>query len=182
MSFCGRVSEFDPLWAMKQLANHNDLWNKEYIPYRGNESAYAEAAHLCLRYGDDQDQLVLPHFPVWYPAWQALVALEPILHQVMGLFEPYHVGGILLTRLPHGSRIRPHKEEGWHSEFYSTKVYAVLKGNNQCISRYGNHDDGQETVVMKPGEIWWANDLITHSMDNHGTSSRVDITVYLRCE
>lgn len=174
MKHCGKVAEFDPSQAMKEITdNVRDAWNQ-----CGVRAPFAETANIWLRYGDDPATMDDQHFPVWYPAWKQLPALEPILHQIMGLFEPYHVGGILLTRMPRGSRIHPHTDTGqWHSEFYSTTVYAVLKSNDQCFSYYEN-----EKVAMRTGEIWWANDLVKNWTHNDGDTSRVVMTVSLRCE
>jgi hypothetical protein len=167
---------------MRELNSNNDLWNKHNIRTTFPGTPFAETADIWLRYGDDPATMAGPHFPVWYPGWERLPALHDVLRQIMGLFEPYHVGGILLTRMPRGSRILPHSDAGfWHPEFYSTKVYAILKANDKCVNHFTD-SEGSENAVMKTGEIWWFNNLVTHSVENNGDSSRVAMIVCMRCE
>jgi hypothetical protein len=115
---------------------------------------------------------------VWYPAWHALPHLRPIVFGLMARCEAVQLGGVLITRVPGGQQVKPHNDRGrWHPEHFSTKAYVPLMTNDRCISTCED-----ESVVMKCGEAWLFDNLVTHSTVNDGDTDRVTLIVSMRCE
>jgi hypothetical protein len=116
--------------------------------------------------------------PVMYPAWHALPQLRPIVFGLMARLEAVQLGGVLITRVPPGRAVAPHDDRGrWHPEFFTTKVYVPLATNDNC---YNTCMD--ETLVMRVGEAWTFNNLLTHSTVNDGGADRITLIVSMRVE
>lgn len=166
------------------LARHPELWGQYTLRAKSDKSPHAGSSDIWVRYRDlkefDGDVQCFngPHFPIWYPAWWALPEIQPLTYDLMRTFRAAHLGGILITRIPPGGRIRPHVDSGsWHAAFYETKLYIVLQGNDRCRNRVG-----EEWATMRTGEVWYFNNLIEHEVVNDGETDRITLIVCLRCE
>lgn len=168
--------------VLAQLYAQPHLWDQDPERTTLPNSPHAESSDIWVRfrakrelteparYGD-------PHFAEFYPAWHALPAFQPLAFAVMAMVQAVYLGGILITRIPGGGRILPHIDTGWHPEFMNTKAYVILKANPGCLNFCG-----EETVIMQAGEVWLFNNLITHSVENHGDEERIAAVITMRCE
>ena len=115
---------------------------------------------------------------VFYPVWDKLPALHPVVWSLMASQKSVELGGILCTRLPPGGRIERHSDAGaWHAERYNCKCYIALEANARCVVEC----DGDEQV-FRTGEIFEFDNLRPHSMTNDGTTQRTTMIVCLRVE
>lgn len=170
-----------PLLA--ELDAQPELWNQH--PERtGTGSPHAGVDDLWLRYRA-KDELTEParyleaFIPVFYPAWYALPSLRPIVMGLMGAIEAVQLGGVLMTRIPPGGEVKSHHDRGsWHAEFFNSKLYVVLRANDQCVNR----SEGGESAVMRPGEAWTFDNQVVHSVENHGDCERVTLIACYRKE
>src|SRR4051812_43167882 len=113
---------------------------------------------------------------VFYPLWDKLPSLHPIVWALMGSQQSVELGGILCTRLPPGGRIKRHTDRGgWHAEHYNFKCYITLEANARCVVEC----DGDEQV-FRPGEIFEFDNLLPHSMCNDGDTMRTTLIVCMR--
>jgi hypothetical protein len=152
----GRTNEGSPHYGVP------DIW----VRYRAIEEL-TEPAH----FGE-------PHFASFYPAWRALPALHPIVYGLMAREKAVYLGGILITKIPPGGEVKPHHDRGgWHAEFMNTKIYVGIQGNQQCTNYCED-----ESLVIRPGEAWTFNNLLTHSVVNHGDCDRITAIVCMRRE
>ena len=117
-----------------------------------------------------------PHWPVFYPAWRALPAIQPVVWSLMGMAKGVQLGNVLLTRIPAGGCILPHVDSGWAPEWFTSKFYVVLASDG-CVNRCMD-----EEVTMRAGEIWSFENRLTHSVQNHGATDRISLIVTLRSE
>jgi hypothetical protein len=162
-----------------QLAEHPELWNAK--TQRTGHDTFAGTSDIWVRFRDAREltephHFGEPHFPVFYPAWFALPSMHGLVFDLMNKTRATMLGGILITKIPPGGQVKPHHDRGgWHAEFYDRKVYVPLLSNERCV----NHCE-EESVVMKPGEAWWFNNLVTHSVVNDGETERVTLIICTR--
>jgi hypothetical protein len=163
----------------QQLARYPELWGQH--PQRtGEGSPHAQSLDIWLRFRDPAElhepaDYGAPHWPVWYPAWDILTALHPIVFAIAHEMEATAIGGILMTKIPPGCEILPHQDHGWHPEHFSTKVYAIIQANPLCVNRCED-----EEVVMREGEAWSFVNHVTHSVRNDGTNDRIALIITMR--
>lgn len=166
--------------ALAQIDAAPGFWGQFPARTEG-QSPHRESQDIWLRFrpwAELTDRLKYgePHFAVWYEAWHVLPALRPIVFDIMRLVEAEYVGGVLLTRIPAGARIHPHHDRGsWHAEWLNTKVYLILRANAACLNRYED-----EAMVMRPGEAWRFNNLVSHSVENNGETERIALIITMR--
>lgn len=167
-----------------EIKQNSDLWDDNPERRTTKGTSHSEMKDIWIRYNDKKNydannpsKFVAQHFPVWYPAWYKLPSLRPIVMGLMRRLEGTHLGGILITKIPPGGVIHPHADKGWHPEFYKTKIYVVLESNPQCANYCGG-----DSVVMAPGEAWYFDNTVTHSVVNEGISDRITLIVSMRCE
>ena len=156
------------------------LWNDRPERRAGN-SPHRETSDLWIRYASKEEMrgpgfMQREHQSVWWPAFHVLLSLPSIIVQFMRLVSPVRTGGILMTRIPPGCQVYPHDDRGsWHSEYYTTKVWLVLRGNDRCVNTVED-----EEMVWKQGEAWSHDNLITHSVRNDGDSERIVLIMCFR--
>lgn len=161
-----------PLLA--QIEAQPELWCVHPERTHADESPFAGTSDIWVRFRDKRE-LTEPkhygemHYPVFYPAWDKLPALRPIVFHVMSLVRATHLGGILITKIPAGGWIKPHNDRGsWHAEFYGTKVYVGVKSNPHCV----NYCEDEASVITA-GDVVTFNNLLTHSVENNGFTDRI---------
>jgi Aspartyl/Asparaginyl beta-hydroxylase len=146
-------------------AGMDDIW------VRYNDCTHAQATDDWTGFND-------AHVPVWYPAWDALPNLKPIVFGLMARVEGEMIGGVLITRIPPGGRIDPHTDAGWHVEYYD-KFYLSLQ--SAPGAKFGcDHDGVIEELDPKPGEIWLFDNRKMHWVQNDSTEDRVTLIVCIR--
>lgn len=176
------VAENIPVAAINdQLAAHPDLWN-ENAARLGEGGPHEGCSDIWVRYKPKAAltgyrDFDAPHFAEFYPAWYALPALRPVVFGIMALAEATYLGGILITRIPPGGKVKPHADHGWHAETMNFKVWLPLRASGQCINRCG-----AEAVVMRPGELWAFDNAVTHSVENNGDTMRDCLIITMKVE
>jgi len=94
----------------------------------------------------------------------------------MQTVKAVELGGILITRIPAGASVKPHHDRGsWHAEFFDRKTYVIVKANERCVNTFED-----EEVVMRTGEAYLFNNLVTHSVRNDGDSERITLIICMR--
>lgn len=144
-------------------------------------TAHADMTDLWVRYFPRETlkepaDFNRPGQCVFYPVWDRLPSIHPIVWALMGMHQSVELGGILCTRLPPGGRIQRHSDRGgWHAERYDLKCYVVLEANARCVVEC----DGDEQV-FRPGEIFELDNLRQHSMSNDGDTMRTTLIICMR--
>lgn len=172
--------DVEPL--IRQIEAHPELWDERQIRTQAKAGPFSGTSDIWVRYRAIEELTSLPkfmepHFAVWYPCAETMIpAAKEIALDLLAETRAEYLGGVLITKIPAGGKIKPHDDRGsWHAEFCNQKVYVPLKGNDRCINYCGG-----EQVVMFPGTAWEFNNLVTHSVVNGGDTDRWTLIVCLR--
>jgi mannose-6-phosphate isomerase-like protein (cupin superfamily) len=160
---------------LDQLAAHPELWGMH--GWRKKIGVHSQMSDIWVRFAEREEDFHRPHFGSWYPAYRTLPALEKLIFDAMAAVRASHLGGVLITRIPPGGKILPHIDRGWHPEFMNTKLYYVLKTNQQCVFRVED-----ERVTMDVGDCWQIDNTREHDVVNDGDSERMTLIVCTRVE
>lgn len=176
------IGTVDMLPVQLQLDRNPQLWNANPDRKTRDNSPHDEMNDIWLRFRKkeeltDVSKYSSEHFPVWYPAINDLYDIRPIINQVMARVHCVHLGGVLITKIAPGSKVKEHRDHGWHAEYHNCKVYIPIKANENCINMCGD-----ETMVMRVGEVWTFNNLLMHSVENWGNDDRITLIISMRCE
>ena len=178
MSHAVCLGRFDVADLAAQVDAHPELWDQHPMRTEWKEGPFTETSDIWLRFAGDPEEFAGPHFPVFYPAWGLMPALHPIVFHLMAGLRATTLGGVMVTRIPAGAKIPSHTDAGsWHAEFYPLKAYVVIRSNPQVVNRYED-----EEYHMAAGEAWLFNNLVTHSVENHGDTDRIAAIVCMRNE
>lgn len=168
--------------VLSEVLAHPELWGAH--PGRTREdSPHFGIPDIWVRFRDlaeltSPKAFSEPHLPVFYPAWEALPSLRPIVFNLMRKVEATLLGGILITKIPPGGEVKPHHDRGgWHAEFYNTKIYVPLQSNADCV----NTCEG-ETRAIAAGEAVVFDNLRVHGVVNGGQNNRITLIICTRTE
>lgn len=173
---------------LEQIGAHPELWDKHTIRKTAPGTPHSGMSDVWVRYNDvaqfeesgDYSKFNDEHIPVWYPAWSALPALRPIIFDLMAKVDGEMLGGVLITRIPSGMGIAPHKDDGWHVQYYD-KFYLSLESTPG--SSFGcDADNAEEHLTPRPGEIWLFDNRKNHWVENHSGQDRITLIVCIRTE
>jgi hypothetical protein len=162
-----------------ELQRQPHLWGQ--VKLRETMKPHEDMKDIWVRYNDmknytgDLNDFNDEHFPIWYPAFYSLPALRPLIFAMMTRVQGEHLGAVLITRIPPGQSVGAHVDEGWHANFYNTKLYLPIRSNEHCVNRCEN-----EFVTMRAGECWTFNNLVEHDVVNDGEEERITLIVCIR--
>lgn len=176
------ASGVDVTPVMLELNRAPDLWDAHTARKTAPGTPHAAMSDIWVRWRPlaeitGPQSYAEPHFPVWYPAFYRVPSLRPIIRSVAARVGADHIGGVLISRIPPGGVIEPHADSGWHAEYHNCKVYVPIRANDACVNTCED-----EAVVMVAGDVWTFDNLVTHSVENRGTTDRITLIISMRCD
>lgn len=183
MKYFDRVFEgLDVAPILAELDAQPDLWDAHRARTLVADGPMAGTSDVWLRYFPQEvlrqpkDFLAEGPRMVFYPAWDRLPALHEVTHTLMHFCRGVELGGCLISRIPPGGEVGTHTDgAAWSARFYNRKFYIPLRANDQCLNVTLD-----ETVVMRPGEIWQFDNLVPHSVHNGGETERLNLIISIR--
>lgn len=172
------------LW---QLGSNPDLWDMHRRRKEGPSTPHSKMSDIWVRYNDVEpyeksgnyagfnDQ----HFPIWYPAYQRMPALKPLIFNLMAQVDGEHLGGILITRIPPGEKIAQHVDRGWHVEYHDKFYLSVKSGPG---AKFICHEGDTEALEPKAGDCWRFDNRLSHSVVNDSNEDRITLIICIRTE
>jgi hypothetical protein len=162
-----------------------ELWDAHRWRTEYKGTPHKDVQDIWLRYSDTKATadpsnvrpVVQDTRPVWYPAYKELPQVRPLLFDLMRRVEAYELGRVLITRIPPGGRILPHKDaDGAYTETADgVRYHIALQGLPGSLFRCGD-----ETVCMQTGTCWSFNHREEHEVINNSADARIHLLVDLR--
>jgi Aspartyl/Asparaginyl beta-hydroxylase len=168
-----------------QMAIHRQpwLWNQHRMRKDTDGSPHLPMDDIWLRYndwknwtGDHEAFTKREHESVWYPAYYALPQVKPMIFGLMAAVDGERLGGALITRVPAGREIAPHKDGGWHVDYYE-KFYVQIANPQGCIFECEG-----EQFEPRQGDVYWFDNRKLHSIKNDGSVDRMTLIVCIKCD
>jgi quercetin dioxygenase-like cupin family protein len=166
--------------AAVEKLDGSEWWN--YHGPRREKYAHNATDDLWVRYNDwgnyDQRGLAafnLPHESVWYPVTHDIPELQEIVAGVLENLGDVELGGVLITRIPPGGGVAPHRDTGWHAEYYYDKYGVQLQGNDEQSFNFKGY-----SLSPEPGEVFWFNNQEQHWVHNDSDEDRMTMIICVR--
>jgi hypothetical protein len=157
-----------------QIKRHPELWDKEHIAQHWKQH-YPEidVSEILIRYpaGDETDDIQCE----WKSPSSCIPHAREIALNVMASVRGEQLGRVVLTRLAPGKVIYPHADTvGRYSKFF-TRFHVPLQSDEHVIFACGD-----EQMSMLPGELYWFDHSLTHSIENRGEDDRINLIIDVR--
>jgi len=181
----------NPDLIMSQLRLHPDLWNENTLRTKHPGTAHSEVSDIWVWFNEmppsaDENQLdmkfrefknvVNDKEVISYRAWQLLPAVRGVIFPLMQQVQAHRLGRVIITRLPPGKTITPHKDGGAPATYFQRYQVALqcLPGNVFRIE--------DERVEFRTGEIWYIDNEKEHEVINNSADDRIVMIVDLRSD
>lgn len=167
--------------VVRELDENSHLFGELNARKEAPGSPHAEMDDIWLRYGDiskmvsdgDYSHISDEHDSIWL---KDLPASRRLCLEVMAIVGGERLGGVLITRLPPGGKIKPHVDSGWHAAYYN-KYYVPIK--NKAGSVFG-FADGEINGAI--GEAWKFDNSIEHWVNNDSDGDRIAMIICIKGE
>jgi len=143
---------------------------------------HAQMDDIWLRYGDiktmvqtgDYSKIAEEHDAIWL---QDLPECKKICFEVMKIVNGERLGGVLITRLPSGGEILPHKDlYGWHPNYYD-KVYVPIENEKGAVFGFDYGD-----IDPDIGDAWMFDNSFKHWVVNFSNKERIAMIICVKQE
>jgi hypothetical protein len=182
------LSGIDVQPLLQQLQAHPDLWSKdtEWTRKKGSNAAIYNEENIVLRYltlGMEPDRRLYlfeeeRNRDNWTrPAFHVLTAAQPIVFNLMRAVPGEHLGHVIITRLAPGAEIGEHIDR-WPAVAgppYWHRHQIPLSVAPGAIFRCGD-----EELYMEPGNAYWFNNQVMHSVRNESGEDRISMLADIR--
>lgn len=150
-----------------QAALATTKWNERPLRTQSPESPHYECDDVWVRYASPMEPTPSgPHISVWYPVVRQL-PIRALATKIMTAVGGKTLGGVLITRIPAGKAVKPHKDSGWHAEFYEKYAISIKADKKQAFC----FEDSN--LVTEDGDLWTFVNQNVHWVFNNSTEDRI---------
>lgn len=172
----------------QQIEAQPHLWDQHTVRKTAPGTPHGRMSDIWVRYNDaapfeasgDFRRFNDPHIPIWYLAWRALPALQPIVFDLMAKVQGIMLGGVLITRIPDGEGIAWHADKGWHVEYFDKFYLSIQSAPGAAF--LCEDEDGIEELQPSPGDIWRFDNRKPHAVSNASGEDRVTAIICIRTD
>ena len=158
------------LWQIRQ---NPQLWNVNTGRTASPESPHHGLDDIWLRFvAPELCATGKPEDCVWYT--DKLGCANVFCYFLMSMISGDELGGVLITRIPPGGRVKPHTDTKWHARRHQTFGIQIASAPGQVFCFEG------ESLETKPGDVFWFNNQHTHWVDNPTPHERITLIVSIR--
>ncbi len=166
------------------LERRSDLFGKYDYRATSEGSPHSEMKDIWVRYKDvaphiksgDFSSFANEHDSIWYQVYRDLPETKEIIFSVMNAVNGERLGGVLITKLPPGGKIKKHVDGGWHAEYYD-KYYVPVKNEDGAIFSF---EDG--VIAPAEGDVYWFDNSKPHWVENNSDSERIAMVICIRTD
>lgn len=142
-------------------------------------SPHAEMTDIWVRYKNpkeciesgDFSSFGLKHESEWLKEVPEVRAISSAL---MGFLYGNSLGGILITKLPPGGKIKPHVDHGWHAGYYD-KYFVSVKNESGAEFNFDN-----ASIEPEEGEVYAFRNDVNHWVTNDSDSDRIAMIICIK--
>ena len=166
---------------LDRLAAQPELWGRITDRQHFPGSPHKDTETIYLRWAKDRslmggffDLTQRDHFETINALSPEIFRLiQAAIEKIMGDVPQWDVtvGRVILTKMKPGGVITEHVDEGPYADRYD-RFHVCMQG----VSCFGCGDVSQ---VMKPGEVWWFNHKLQHSVFNNQHIDRIHLIIDL---
>jgi Aspartyl/Asparaginyl beta-hydroxylase len=174
---------FDVERLKRELEESPEVWNE--IPFRTRVfegSPHREVDDVWVRYNHfrnfngDWAKFHDRHESEWYKVCEKIPSARRLSRDLANALQTSELGGVLLTRVPAGKQVYPHRDQGWHAGYYEKFVIQIVSAPGQMFC----FED--EELNARPGECYWFDNSYLHWVKNPTEEDRVSLIVCVRRE
>lgn len=171
---------FDVGGLVHELNRAPELWDDFPLRTREEFSPHHGLSDIWVRYNaqkhfdGDRAQFMEPHLAEWWKAAAHLPSARRLAFELMHAVDGEHLGMVLITRIPPRTNCLPHKDGGWHAQFYDKYAIQVKSARGQafCFEDV-RHECG-------PGGAYQFDNARLHWVENDTDSERITMIVCIR--
>lgn len=170
---------FDVAPLREQLTAHPDVWNRHTLRTQGF-SPHRDVSDIWVRYdawervAAGRSDPYAEHGSVWYPCIREIPAAWSLARKVFRRVHGKRLGGVLITRIPPGGEVKPHKDTGWHAGFYEKFAVQVASNEGQAFCF-----ESDELRPM-PGDLYTFQNHVLHWVTNPTPEERITMIVCVK--
>lgn len=161
--------------ALVQNLQRDSLWNRH--GERKKVYAHSGMSDIWVRYNDITNlgpKFNDEHESVWYPVYEEVHEFKPLIEDVYELVVGKKLGGVLVTKIPPGRSVLPHRDSGWHAEFYEKFALQIQGHPDQAF-----HFEDQELRPLT-GDLYTFNNSYTHWVTNDSPIDRITMIICIK--
>lgn len=150
-------------------------WDENRLRTTFEGSPHAEVSDIWLRFNEISENVIDDKEAFDYPAYAGMPGFRKIVMALFAYVGGERLGRVLITKLPPGGKIYPHADEGAPALYYDRFHLCIQAGEGTSFRSL------DETVEMRPGEIWWVDNRVEHEVINPTDTDRLHLIVDARC-
>lgn len=160
-----------------ELQRQPQLWNRNTARTESSESPHREVDDIWVRFGRGEHvSAETPHESYWLDSADLLPEAKTHSRVIMGLVRGDALGGILITRIPPGRKVHPHRDLQWHAKEYDKFALQIESHQQQAFC----FEEGQH--ITAPGDLYWFNNQETHWVLNDSPIARITMIVCVKLD
>lgn len=181
--FARVADDFHVIPLQVRLNAHPEYFGER--PHRAYQagSPHSQMSDIWVRYNafenlDPENPAAFnnEHDSVWYPIYEKLPEIKPILFGLMAIVDGERLGGVLITKVPLGGRIGSHVDSGWHASYYK-KFYVPIQNDSGATFEW---EDG--VIAPELGEAYEFRNDVPHWVENRSERDRIALIVCIKTE
>ena len=165
--------------AMLDIEAQPELWNKYKMRTEAYNTPHLAVSDIWVRFNawhnfqGDPIAFNEKHESVWYCD---LPGVRDLCFEVMRRVRGERLGGVLITRIPPGGGVAPHKDKSWHADYY-TKYAVQLKGNLKQAFCFEH-----SRLSPLPGDLYTFQNEYLHWVTNESDEERMTLIICIKPE
>lgn len=167
------ASGIDVSRLLGELGSNPDLWNMITARQTTPGSPHHDTECIFIRGPREQtiDAVFNDLEAINYPGYYWLGEVDKLLHTILKTVCATKVGRVMIVSLKAHGAIDRHFDDGAYAAHYD-RVHLSLQ------SEIGNtFECGGDVAHMLPGELWWLNHRVEHSVVNASDRARLHLIV-----
>lgn len=170
------IDKIDTRPLLLTLYQNKQLWKDNTLRQDFDGSPHHESETIILRFNDisNLENVINDKDCFDYPLYGQLPEARALIMWLMARVQGEQLGRAMIVRLPSGSVIDAHEDQGAPATFYD-RFHIVL----QAIPGVEFYS-GDEMVEMLTGEVWWFDNTISHMVKNNTCQDRIHLIVDIK--